>query len=161
MLQIIEAQTTHYDAIWEIFHAIAKLGDTYTYTAETTKEEALNLWCGPQVQTFVALWDDKVVGTYIMRPNYSGLGSHVANCSYMVSNQARGLGVGKAMAENSLRHAKELGYTGMQFNLVVSTNQRAVKLWKALGFEIVGTAPKAFNHKNLGLVDAYIMYKEL
>jgi len=49
----------------------------------------------------------------------------------------------------------------MQFNFVVSTNKRAVKLWSSLGFEIVGRLPRAFEHPELGLVDALVMYREL
>lgn len=161
MLEIIEAQEQHYDGIWEIFHSVVKTGDTYIYDPEITKEEALKIWCGDNVKTYVAILDQKVVGTYIMKPNFMGLGSHIANCSYMVGHDARALGIGRAMGEHSIKTAKELGYTGMQFNLVVSTNLSAIKLWKSLGFEIIGTSPKAFNHKELGMVDAYIMCRSL
>lgn len=161
MLEIVKAHQRHYDAIWEIFHSVVNAGDTYTYDPRTTKEEALKIWCNDQVSTFVALSDGKVVGTYIMKPNFPGLGSHIANCSYMVSEQARGLGVGRFMAEHSLSLAKNNGYIGMQFNIVVSTNLSAVKLWQTLGFEIIGTTPDAFRHKELGLVDTYAMYRKL
>ncbi|WP_245156917.1 hypothetical protein [Lysobacter arenosi] len=49
----------------------------------------------------------------------------------------------------------------MQFNYVVSTNVPAVELYKKLGFAIVGTLPKAFRHQQLGLVDAYVMFRYL
>lgn len=161
MLKIIEAQSNHHDAIWEIFHTVVKSGDTYVYDPHTSQEEALKIWCGHQVKTYVALTEDRVVGTYILKPNFPGLGSHIANCSYMVSDQARGLGVGRAMAEHSLQMAKDAGYLGMQFNIVMSTNKSAIKLWESLRFKIIGTTPKAFQHKELGFVDTYIMYREL
>jgi ribosomal protein S18 acetylase RimI-like enzyme len=47
----------------------------------------------------------------------------------------------------------------MQFNFVVSTNDRAVRLWHSLGFETVGRLPAAFHHPARGFVDALVMYK--
>lgn len=161
MLQIIEANPSHYQAIGEIFHSVVKSGDTYVYSPETTKEEALKLWVNDQVKTFVALNDETVVGTYIIRPNFPALGSHIANCSYMVSDKARGLGVGKALGEHSILWAQNKGFVGMQFNIVVSTNTAAVKLWQSLGFNIIGTTPKGFLHKTLGYVDTFIMYRAI
>jgi L-amino acid N-acyltransferase YncA len=161
LLEIIEARGEHMDAIWDIFHEVVKSGDTYVYAPQTTKDEALAIWCADNVKTFVALSDGLVVGTYIIKANFPGLGSHVSNCSYMVSSKARGLGVGRAMAEHSLKFAKESGFLGMQFNIVVSTNESAVRLWKALGFAIIGTTPKGFQHATLGLVDTFAMYREL
>ena len=96
-----------------------------------------------------------------MKDNQPGLGSHVANAGYMTSPDAFGKGIGKAMALFSLEEAKNLGYRAMQFNLVIKTNERAVELWKKLGFAIIGEIPEAFNHKSLGLTNAYIMYRKL
>ena len=97
MLSIELAQEIHYQEIWNIFHNIVKTGDTYVYDPNTTKEEALAIWCSPLTKTYVAMLDKKVMGTYIVKPNFPGLGSHIANCSYMVSDQARGLGVGEEL----------------------------------------------------------------
>ena len=102
-----------------------------------------------------------MVGTFILRPNRPGLGSHIANASFMVSPQARGLGVGRAMGEHCLAEARRLGYRAMQFNFVVSTNDSAVGLWKQLGFRIVGRLPGAFRHATKGFVDAYVMFRDL
>ena len=49
----------------------------------------------------------------------------------------------------------------MQYNLVVSTNERAVRLWQAMGFSIVGRLPGAFAHPALGDVDAFVMFRAL
>jgi ribosomal protein S18 acetylase RimI-like enzyme len=49
----------------------------------------------------------------------------------------------------------------MQFNFVVSSNERAVALWRSFGFEIVGRLAAAFEHPRLGLVDAVVMYRML
>jgi len=103
----------------------------------------------------------EVVGTYILRANQLGGGSHVANAAFMVATNARGLGVGRAMAEHCLGEARRLGFRGMQFNFVVSSNESAVHLWKNLGFKIVGTLPGAFRHPTKGFVDVYVMYRSL
>jgi L-amino acid N-acyltransferase YncA len=156
------ASPEHMPQIWNIFHDVVKSGDTYVYPAETTESEFRALWCNPNtVTTYVALNDNQVVGTYILRPNFPGHGAHIANCSYMVTAGARSLGVGRKMAEHSIAQAQDAGYIGMQFNIVVSTNTKAVRLWQQLGFEVIGTTPKGFQHQTLGFVDTYIMYKTL
>ena len=74
---------------------------------------------------------------------------------------AQGQGVAAAMCEHSQREAVRLGFLAMQFNLVVSTNDRAVRLWQRLGFAVVAHLPGAFRHQKLGLVDALVMFKTL
>jgi GNAT superfamily N-acetyltransferase len=114
------------------------------------------------MDTFVAVGDnDEILGTYIIKPNQIGLGDHIANCSYMVNPKYHGKGTGKFLCEHSIQFAKDKGYLGIQFNIVVSTNTNAVELWKKYGFKIIGTTPKGFRHKDLGLVDTYIMFKDL
>lgn len=101
------------------------------------------------------------MGTFWLKPNQPGLGSHIGNAGYMVAPEANGRGVGRLMAEFSLVEAKKLGFTAMQFNFVVKSNEVAVKLWQSVGFEIIGEIPKAIRHSHLGLTNAYIMYREL
>jgi len=102
-----------------------------------------------------------VLGTYVIRPNQPGQGSHVSNCGYVVSDAARGMGVASALCEHSQQEALRMGFRAMQFNFVVSTNEGAVRLWRKMGFEIVGTLPGAFRHPRHGFVDAYVMFKQL
>jgi ribosomal protein S18 acetylase RimI-like enzyme len=102
-----------------------------------------------------------VLGTYYIRPNQSGGGRHVCNCGYVTASEAAGRGVARAMCAHSLEHARARGYRAMQFNFVVSTNTRAVALWQAMGFSIVGRLPGAFAHPALGDVDAFVMFQAL
>ena len=136
-------------------------GETYTYPQNTSKEEARRLWLDLPRQTFVAEDEGEVLGTYYIKTNQPGFGSHVCNCGYMVSARARGKGLATAMCEHSQQIALELGYKAMQFNFVVASNEAAVKLWHKLGFETAGCLPKAFNHPTEGYVDALVMYKWL
>jgi L-amino acid N-acyltransferase YncA len=161
MTQIRKAQESDFEDIWNIFHQVVQTGTTYTFAPDTTPDQAHSLWMEGDLNTYVALFDDEIVGTYILRPNHRGLGSHVANAAYMVKPSAQGKGVGKAMCEHSLEEARRAGFQAMQFNLVVSTNESAIALWKKMGFAIVGTLPKVFGHRELGLVDAYVMYRFL
>lgn len=159
---IIREATPHdVDGIWEIFEGVIKQADTYVFSPETPRTDLEKHWLASYMHTFVAEHEGKIVGTYILKPNQIDLGSHIANGSYMVHPEAQGLGIGKKMGEHSLLKAKELGFVGMQFNIVVSTNQAAVRLWKKLGFTIVGTTPQGFLLKNIGYVDTYIMYRAL
>jgi ribosomal protein S18 acetylase RimI-like enzyme len=161
MLHIRAASASDSDALWDIFHVVVTPGDTYTFDPRTSREEALAYWLQPSHRCYVAEHEHKVVGTYILKANQPALGSHVANAAFMVSPHARGLGVGRTMAEHSLAEARRLGFRAMQFNFVVSTNEPAVRLWQALGFAIVGTLPAAFRHAQKGYVDAHIMFRSL
>jgi L-amino acid N-acyltransferase YncA len=149
------------DAIWKIFHEVVATGDTYALDPLMSREEALAYWFGANTQTYVAERAGRVMGTYILRPNQSGGGSHVANAGFMVSPDAHGQGIGRTMAEHCLSEARRLGFRAMQFNFVVSTNESAIRLWKQLRFEIVGTLPGAFRHPEKGYVDVYVMHRSL
>ena len=149
------------DAIWRIFHDVVQGCDTYTFPPDTPREQALAYFLGPGIASWVIEDDGRVIGMYKLIPNHTGLGSHVANASFMVDPTAHGKGAGRAMGEHCLNEARNGGYRAMQFNFVVSTNTAAVTLWKKLGFEIVGTLPRAFRHGTLGDVDAYVMYRYL
>ena len=149
------------DALWRIFQAVVAGGDSYAFLPDTPQTEAVAYFLGPGIAAWVAETDGHVIGMYKLIPNHAGLGSHVANASFMVEPRAQGRGAGRMMAEHCLEQARRAGYTAMQFNFVVSTNTAAVELWKKLGFEIVGTLPKAFRHARLGHVDAFVMHRFL
>lgn len=147
--------------VWEIFTAVIQTGDTYVFAPDTVKEDLDKHWFSPYMDTYVLEEDGEILGTYIIKPNQIDLGSHIANASYMVHPKAQGKGIGKLLCEHSLMEARKFGFMAMQFNLVVSTNKVAVKLWQKFGFTIIGTIPDGFNHLTLGYVDAYIMYLKL
>lgn len=149
------------DQVWEIFSKVIKTGDTYVFNPNTPKKDLKKHWLADYMETYVIEKEGQILGTYIIKPNHIDLGNHIANCSYMVRPSAQGKGIGKKLCEHSLKIARENRYEGIQFNIVVSTNKGAVELWKKYGFEIIGTTPKGFRHFELGLVDTYIMYKDL
>ena len=149
------------DALWAILHAVLAAGDTYAFPPDLTRAEALAAWHPPSGHTFVAEREGQIVGTYLLKANQPGLGSHVANCGYMVAAEARGQGLGEALCRHSLDRARGLGFTAMQFNAVVSTNRGAIALWQRCGFSIVGTVPLAFRHPREGLVDIHVMHRLL
>ncbi len=160
-MKIRKAIETDFDKVWEIFSKVIKTGDTYVFNPNTPKSDLKKHWFAEYMETFVFENEGQILGTYIIKPNQIDLGSHIANCSYMVNPNAQGKGVGKKLCEHSLQIAKEKGYGAIQFNIVVSTNKGAVELWKKYGFEIIGTTPNGFRHSKLGFVDTYIMYKKL
>lgn len=160
-LQIRRARKEDREALWQIFHAVVAGGDTYVFDPNISRKRALAYWLGPKTRCYVALSEQGIVGSYILKANQPGLGSHVANAGFMVSPSARGRGIGRAMAEHCLREAARLGFRSMQFNFVVSTNKTALRLWKDLGFRIVGTLPGAFRHTRRGFIDVYVMYRRL
>jgi len=184
-IKIRSATTKDHDAIWKIFHEIISAGDTYSLDPRMSREEALAYWFRADTQTYVAelhrqsvgeavgfpgtatpsptggMKDQVIVGTYILRPNQSGGGSHVANAAFMVASDAQGTGVGRTMAVHCLHEARQSGFRAMQFNYVISTNTPAIRLWQELGFEIVGTLPGAFRHPEKGYVDVYMLFRSL
>jgi L-amino acid N-acyltransferase YncA len=155
------ATNQDYDAVWEILEPMIRRGDTYTLPRDMSKQQALDYWFAPEKETFV--WEDNgaILGTYFVRANQRGGGSHVANCGYVTAEAAQGRGIARAMCVHSLERARERGFRAMQFNFVVSTNDRAAKLWRDLGFATVGRLPGAFQHPGRGFVDVFIMYRNL
>ena len=149
------------DAIADILLPMIRAGETYPLPREMTRADALTYWFAQDHEVFVAEDRRVVLGTYYLRPNQRGGGAHVANCGYVTARAAEGRGVGRAMCEHSLAHAASRGFRAMQFNFVVSANDRAVRLWQACGFQIVGTLPSAFRHPKLGDVDAFVMFRSL
>lgn len=161
MTLIRSAQAQDRDAVWAILEPVIRAGETYTQPRDIARDAALAYWFRGDHDVFVAERDGAIVGTYFLCANQAGGGNHVANCGYMTSPSAERLGVGRAMLEHSLTHARAQGFRAMQFNFVVSTNERAVRTWQAYGFEIVGRLPGAFRHPRLGFVDALVMYRQL
>lgn len=162
MFSIRPYQPQDWPSLWPILQSVFASGDTYAFPPSSTEADIHDAWITAPQSTFVALSDaGAVIGTYILKPNQPGLGAHVCNCGYVVAASARGQGIAAALCEHSQAQARSLGYRAMQFNLVVSTNVVAVRLWQKLGFAIVGTLPGAFKHSQLGFVDAYVMYKPL
>jgi GNAT superfamily N-acetyltransferase len=161
MTTIRVATTADASAIWSILRPVFRAGETYTILRDVDEADAIAYWCGRNHETFVAEDNANVLGTYYLRANQAGGGDHVANCGYMTSPQAQGRGIARLMLEHSLIRAKERGFRAMQYNFVVSTNERAIKTWEAYGFAKVGCLPLAFRHPTLGYVDAFVMYRQL
>lgn len=155
------AEASDARAITAILMPIIRAGTTYALDPDMSEGDALAYWMGPDKETFVAEDEGRVIATYYMRPNQSGGGSHVCNCGYMTDPQASGRGVARLMHQHSLVRAVEMGFRAMQFNFVISSNERAVQLWQSLGFAIVGRLPEAFLHPQKGYVDALVMFRAL
>lgn len=148
-------------AVWRLLQATFASGDTYSFAPDSCEADIRKAWIDAPLATFVATEGAALLGTYFIKPNQPGLGAHVCNCGYVVAPESRGRGVAAALCEHSQRFARERGFRAMQFNFVVATNERAVKLWERLGFATVGRLPGAFQHRQLGYVDALVMYKSL
>ena len=158
------ATEADWEQIWPIFEAVVRDGDTYPYLPETSCEEARELWMSDETvgrTTVVAERDGQIVATAYVKPNAVGLMNHIANAGWMVAPSERGRGLGRRFGEWTLVEAKTLGFTHMQFNAVVETNEPSIKLWTSLGFEIIGTLPDAFRHKDLGPTPVHIMFRAL
>lgn len=139
---------------------VFQAGDTYTIDTDLTEEAYLAYWTSPGHDVFVAVDETgRIHGTYYMRRNQAGGGSHVCNCGYITDPASRGRGVARTMLAHSLDHARASGYRAMQYNFVVETNARAITTWEKAGFDVVGRLPAAFDHPSLGFVDALVMMK--
>ena len=155
------AQAEDAAAIWSIIGPTIRAGETYALPRDMSERDALAYWLGADRETFIAEDDGRIVGTYYIRANQAGGGAHVCNCGYMTAANAAGKGVARAMCAHSLAYARTKGFRAMQFNLVISTNTRAVKLWHAMCFGIIGRLPDAFRHPTLGFVDALVLFQAL
>jgi len=147
--------------VWELLEPVFRAGETFAVNPAISRADALHGWMDAPRATYVAESDGRIVGTYYLRPNQQGGGDHICNCGYIVDRASRGQGVAEAMCRHSQARAQAMGFAAMQFNLVVATNEGAVRLWQRLGFAVIGRIPDAFRHPVAGLVDALIMYKRL
>lgn len=149
-------------AVWPMLRATFEAGETYVFPSDIGEADAHRAWVEVPAVTNVAVAEEgRIVGTYYLKPNQPGRGAHVCNCGYVVDPAVQGNGIAAAMCEHSQRLAVKMGFRAMQFNLVVASNERAVRLWRHLGFAVAGTLPGAYNHRHLGYVDALVMYKRL
>ncbi len=162
MIDIRAAEEGDWPAIWAIIEPIIREGETLAVDRESDEDVGRAYWMAPGKSVFVALDEaGGIVGSYTLRANSTGPAAHVANAGYAVRGDQRGKGIAQLLCRHSLETARAQGYRAMQFNLVVSTNERAVRLWQHMGFAIVGTLPGAFRHPRLGYVDAYVMFQSL
>lgn len=150
------------DAVWKVLEPTLRAGETYPQPRDISRADALKYWWKPEHTIIVAEDENgRIVGTYYLKANSTGPAAHVANAGYMTLPEAWGHGVGRALCLHSLEEARGQGYRAVQFNLVISTNTRAIHLWQSCGFEIVGRLPGAFEHPTQGFVDALIMFQTL
>jgi ribosomal protein S18 acetylase RimI-like enzyme len=149
------------EAIWRVVEPTIRAGETLMLPRDLSEAEAVRYWRAPEHEVFVTEQNGEILGTYYLRANQRGGGAHVANCGYATAPSASGRGVARAMCAHSLERARVRGFRAMQFNCVVSTNERAVRLWQSFGFEIVGRLPEAFLHPEIGYVDALVLFRKL
>jgi len=161
MLKIRSLLDEDWEAVWSIIEPTIRAGETYALSRQMSEAEAREYWTGGDRTAFVAEQDGRIVGSYYIHPNHQGGGGHVANCGYMTAPASTGRGIARQMCEHSLEYARAAGFLAMQFNFVVSSNQRAVRLWQFLGFDIVGRLPGAFRTPTGGYVDALVMFRKL
>ena len=160
-MRLRRAVPEDWPALWEILRPTFRAGDTYAVDPDIPEDAARTYWTETPRECWLAEDAGAVLGTYYLRANQAGPGDHVCNCGYVTAPAARGRGVARAMCLQSQDRARSLGFMAMQFNLVVSTNAAALRLWADLGFATVGTLPGAFRHPEAGPVDAHVLYKWL
>ena len=160
-MKIRRATAHDFGSIWPMLRDVFRAADTYAVDPEISEEQARALWLERPRATYVAEGEAGIAGTYYIRTNHPGGGSHICNCGYIVDPAARGQGVAEAMCLHSQSEALAYGYTAMQFNLVLASNAGALRLWHRMGFETVGIIPDAFDHPRDGMVAAHVMYKVL
>lgn len=162
MPTIRDFDASDWPEVWAILEPVIRAGETFPHPVGMSEHDARENWVdSPRFSMVAADPSNAIVGAFTMRANQMERGAHVVNCSYIVAERARGRGLAVEMCRASQQIARAAGFSAMQFNLVVATNEAAVKAWTRAGMTIVGALPKAFNHKRLGLVDAYVMYAEL
>jgi ribosomal protein S18 acetylase RimI-like enzyme len=158
-LRIRPAEAQDDEAIWRVLEPTFRAGETYPIPCDISRADALAYWRSPAHTVFVAEVSGEIAGTYYLRANNRGGGAHVANCGYIVAPYAIRQGVARAMCADSLDRARAQKFRAMQFNFVVASNERAVRLWRDLGFAVVGRLPGVFQHPRLGFVDALVMHR--
>lgn len=149
------------EALYEIFREVVDSGSQFPYECSSIEEFHRQFFI-PKGQVYVChSLDGKVIGGFYLRANFSGRSSHIANAAYMICNTYRGKGLGSLLIKASLYLAKDLGFQSMQFNMVLSQNTLAVRLYERLGFNIVGIIPQAVRNSSGNYQDGYVMHRKL
>jgi ribosomal protein S18 acetylase RimI-like enzyme len=161
-LQIRPYVPADWPAVWALLEPVFRAGETFPHDSAISESEAQVAWVEHSQAVMVAIDPaGAVVATYYLRPNSLALGAHVANAGYVVAEHCRRQGIGSRLCQHSLQAARRLGFRAMQFNLVVSTNTAGIRCWQRNGFQVVGTLPGAFRHRQLGYIDALVMVQGL
>ncbi|MFO7629564.1 MAG: GNAT family N-acetyltransferase [Prochlorococcaceae cyanobacterium] len=161
-LQIRPYEAADWPALWALLEPVFRAGETFPHDPAIPEAEAQLAWVEQSQAVMVAMdAAGDVLGTYYLKPNSLALGAHVANAGTVVAAHCRRQGIGSRLCQNSLQAARRLGFRAMQFNLVVSTNTAGIRCWQRNGFQVVATLPGAFRHRQLGYVDALVMFQSL
>jgi len=161
-LQIRPYEAADWPPVWSLLEPVFRAGETFPHDPAITEAEAHRAWVEQSQAVMVAVdATGALVGTYYLRPNSLALGAHVANAGYVVAQHCRRQGIGSRLCQHSLEAARRLGFRAMPFNLVVSTNTAGLRCWQRNGFQVVGTLPGAFRHRQLGYIDALVMIQGL
>ncbi len=160
-MEITRITLEDFEGFWPIYKSVISAQETRTIDPDISYDEAFESWCLEPQFTYVSKENGVVTGSYYLKANAAGPGSHICNCDYIIDGLHRDRGITKMLCHHSQQVAVDAGFSAMQFNSVVSTDQRSIKLWKDLGFTIIGTVPNAYRHKTQGYVDSHIMYKAL
>lgn len=147
-------------ALYQIFREVVDTGSQFPYECNSIEEFRRHFFT-PQGRVYVChALNGEVIGGFYLKVNFSGRSNHIANAAYMLRDTSRGKGVGSLLIKASLHLAKSLGLQAMQFNMVLSQNWRAVKLYEKLGFNIVGTIPQAVRNPDGSFQDGYVMHRK-
>ena len=161
-LQIRPYEPADWPAVWALLEPVFRAGETFPHDPAIREAEAKLAWVEQNQAVMIAVdGAGALVGTYYLRPNSLALGAHVANAGYVVADHCRRQGIGSRLCQHSLQAARRLGFRAMQFNLVVSTNTAGIRCWRRNGFQVIGTLPGSFRHRQLGYVDALVMIQVL
>ncbi len=149
------------EALYDIFKQVVDSGAEFPYESSSIQEFHRQFFA-PNSKVYVCrTLEGEVIGGFYLKPNHSGRSGHIANAAYMIKRSHRGQGIGTFLTNASLAIAKELGFQAMQFNMVLSQNTIALKLYDKFGFQIIGTIPDAVRKPDGSYQDGYILYRKL
>src|SRR5579862_3545145 len=103
--------------LFGIFADVVATGEGYPQRPPLTREDFNATWVHPVTIVVGAALDGQLAGAYYLKPNFPGRAAHIANAGYVVSASFRGLGVGRALVEDSIWRAPLLGFDAIVFNL--------------------------------------------
>jgi DNA-binding MarR family transcriptional regulator len=149
------------ESLYNIFQEIVESGNQVHFEC-SSKQEFYRQFLESGSQVFTAhLSERELVGGFTIKPNFSGRSKHVANAVYMIKRIHQGRGIGTLLVKASLEFAKQLGFRAMQFNMVLSENHIALKLYQKLGFNIIGTISRAIKNLDGSYQEGLILHREL
>lgn len=135
--------------------------DEWTMTEEAQREALAQMEHAPKALMLGAFVDGRLIGIGNFRPVHPGdRARHRAGMGISILKSCWGKGVGTAIMHALIEAAKTTALEQLELD-VVSTNERAIRLYARCGFAEYGRQPRTMKYRDGTYADTVLMMVDL